>query len=1702
MSKRGSLIRGTAKVGALALTLSFVSVVTLAETKASAIAPETSAIERRSLGESVEKHIPSDEPRTQWVQSIEPTGQGDRLETRKVVAQEVKTVKLQNVVPPIRFGSGEAEIPENYTARLREVLQRMKDRKNVRLHFVGHTDNVPVVGEAKMKYGDNVGLSRERAGTVAEYFKRVLGLSPESISYEGMGEAQPVATNATEGGRTFNRRVEVEVWYDEVGKKVVEKEVVVAEQFNRVKVCRVETVCKLRYKEGHAKRARIKNLMPPLHFDEETTTIPEQYTLKLRQVLNDLKGKQNLIVKFVGYTDDAPLSGRAERIYGNHISLSKARARRASLAVQDALKLPASVLEVDGKGSSSPLASNDTDKGRALNRRIEVEFWYDDALQELPDEPQICPEAAGAEIVTRVYDPPSGALKPILYDQGKPVIPDGYVERLRDVMAEIRDKTNVRLRFIGYMNNQRLDRRTAMVYGDDIGLSTARARRAMVAIRGQLTLADAQAEFEGRGYVQSDDPVNTGFVESDTARVEVRVVYDELAPPDNDGLDITRLTREVQPKDPYALNLMRITVDGKPVDDPGKSSADIQRCTDVALDRAKIEFKFDNLELKPRLNVSAWPTTARYRDDPATEHPDNLTQFRMYTNYPGLIEKAEVRVFEKEQSERDVPLAVLNVNKDGHAEWQPSFDTYAAPGRELKYVLRVYDKTGRFDETKAQSIWLVDNVETNLREHASDKELLVGYGETRIAVENIEKTGGMIKVQGKGVPGEHSVWVAGQAVPVDKEGNFAAEAILPPGIHTVEVGVLDRNGNGDLFLRDLELKRSDWFYVGIADLTLAKDKTTGPARLVTGDTTHYDNDYSIDGRLAYYTRGKFGDGWKLTSSADTLEGPVEDLFTNFLDKSPGALFRRIDPDYHYPTFGDDSTVEEDAPTLGKFYLKLAKDLSHGLWGNFKISYTDNNLAHVDRGLYGANVRYQTLSTTSFGEQRFVLDGFAAEPGTVAGRDEFLGTGGSLYFLRRQDILTGSERARIEIRDKDSGIVLAVKNLTPVLDYSIDYLQGRIVLSEPLSATATDNMLVTSESIGGHPVYLVVRYEFTPGFSELDNLAVGGRSHYWFGDYVKLGMTSSRSEEVGNKSDLSAADLTIRKSAESWVKVERSTSTGPGTTSLASRDGGFSFGVVDQITDQNVTAGAKRVDASVAFKDVVDGANGKMTMYKQDLDAGYSAPGLVSPTQTNQRGGTLQLPLTQNLSMTAKSDKRVREQGLETEASELDLGYQLSENWNVSSGVRRDERNDRSPVVPQTQVQGERTDVATRLAYDSKGKWAAYGFVQDTVEKTGNRESNGRIGSGGSYRVSDRVKLSGEVSEGDLGAAGKVGTEYLYSDRTNLYLNYVVENENSDNGVRAKKGNMVSGVRTRYSDTTSVYFEEKYSHGDVPTGLTHSTGVDVAPSDRLTLGAKLDVGTLRDQQTGAETKRNAFGVHAGYAFDDIKIASAFEYRVDETEATDTSISERKTWLVKNSLKYQVNPDWRIIGKFNHADSKSSLGEFFDGNYTEAVIGYGYRPVNHDRLNSLFKYTYFYNVPAAGQLSATNTAADMIQKSHIFSLDTMYDLTPRWAIGGKYAYRLGEVSQDRVNPEFFDSRAHLYILRADWRFIRHWDALVEARMLDLPDAQDRRSGSLVALYWHMGNNVKLGVGYNFTDFSDDLTDLNYNSKGVFINLVGKM
>ena len=100
------------------------------------------------LGQPVERHLSGDQTFQQWVQdpALLDTDRGDRLEKRQVVGQAVETVKLRNIIPPIRFESGVAKIPRSYVDKLAEVLEGVKTRENVRVHFVGHADSQPLSG--------------------------------------------------------------------------------------------------------------------------------------------------------------------------------------------------------------------------------------------------------------------------------------------------------------------------------------------------------------------------------------------------------------------------------------------------------------------------------------------------------------------------------------------------------------------------------------------------------------------------------------------------------------------------------------------------------------------------------------------------------------------------------------------------------------------------------------------------------------------------------------------------------------------------------------------------------------------------------------------------------------------------------------------------------------------------------------------------------------------------------------------------------------------------------------------------------------------------------------------------------------------------------------------------------------------------------------------------------------------------------------------------------------------------------------------------------------------------------------------------------------------------------------------------------------------------------------------------------------------
>ncbi len=1141
-----------------------------------------------------------------------------------------------------------------------------------------------------------------------------------------------------------------------------------------------------------------------------------------------------------------------------------------------------------------------------------------------------------------------------------------------------------------------------------------------------------------------------------------------------------------------------ITIDGKPImiDDSRLDSDDRERLDSHSDLRSSIEIRADHRERTPILNVTA--PRAAVRGQPIFFHG--------YTNYADWIERYELRIFERDTPSTGSPIALISpIDESGTLyRWTGNLPSDIDV---VNFVLRVYDRDGNFDETLPRELPIVDIRRPDRDQDKDSRDSRLGYGVNSRSIANIQVNGGAVTIVGHELNPNSTVIIDGRSIPVDENGRFVSRQLKESGSHMISITV-DDPVNGFIYQnREIIMPRREWFQLGIADFTAGMGSVSGPASLVTGqNTARYRGDEFVEGRLAFYLKGDLTQNTSITASADTREQPVSQLFTNFTERDPLALLRRLDSNYSYPIYGDEGILVDDAPTQGKFHIRLERDDSRLMWGSFRTPVSGTDLVHFNRGLYGAELHHRGLSTTSYGERKTMADVFAADPGTIGSREEFRATGGSLYYLRNQDVLLGSERVFVEVRDRESGLVLESITLQPFQDYELNALQGRIILNRPLSSVQDAQGIVRTGAVSGNPVYLVAHYEFTPSLIRLDNFTMGGRISQWFGDHLQLGLTGYSQQGMDIEQDIYGADITLRYRPGTYVRAEHANSEGRGAPVWNSIDGGFGFNQIASTADHNSNADAQRVEMGVDFSDFGNGeSSGKISAYLQQRGNGFSAPGQLNTESITQGGAQARLPVGSRIAITAKGDIMEGSRSGESRAVEAGAEVFLTKRIYIQGGARNEYRETslmggNSQRLSET---GSRTDAVGLLGYqsigenDAKGPFNIYGILQGTIDKDESRRSNDRYGLGGGYRISDRVSISGEATNGDGGWGGKAETEISFTDRTSIYLNYLMDPDRTDQGIRGRSGNLTTGGRVRYSESTNVFVERRQEISEIgPSGLIHAFGLDFAPSVRWSYGLKLEAGNLSDSTFG-DVERRAASLFAGFTSERFRWGGSVEYRSDDSSER----GNRDSWLTRNTLGLQLSDGWRILGRANMAISDGGEGSVMDAEYTELVAGLAYRPSFNNRMNALFRYSYLYDLASPDQLGPRLELNPFAQKSHVFSVDGIVKVTRKISLGGKVGHRRGEL-RDRTmdDSEWFGSSAWLYIARGDIHIVNRWDFIAEYRWLSVEESQDVRQGYLLGLYRQIGGNLRLGIGYNFTDYSDDLTDLSFRSEGWFVNLIG--
>ncbi len=138
------------------------------------------------------------------------------LESKDVTISQLQGKLTVNILDRILFDSGEADLKPAGAAVLRKVATILVSHPNLKIHVIGHTDNVPIKAAARNRFPSNWELSTARATAAVRFLTENAGVDPRRLGAVGYGEFRPVADNATTEGRARNRRIAITILSEEM----------------------------------------------------------------------------------------------------------------------------------------------------------------------------------------------------------------------------------------------------------------------------------------------------------------------------------------------------------------------------------------------------------------------------------------------------------------------------------------------------------------------------------------------------------------------------------------------------------------------------------------------------------------------------------------------------------------------------------------------------------------------------------------------------------------------------------------------------------------------------------------------------------------------------------------------------------------------------------------------------------------------------------------------------------------------------------------------------------------------------------------------------------------------------------------------------------------------------------------------------------------------------------------------------------------------------------------------------------------------------------------------------------------------------------------------------------------------------------------------------------------------------------------------
>lgn len=799
-----------------------------------------------------------------------------------------------------------------------------------------------------------------------------------------------------------------------------------------------------------------------------------------------------------------------------------------------------------------------------------------------------------------------------------------------------------------------------------------------------------------------------------------------------------------------------------------------------------------------------------------------------------------------------------------------------------------------------------------------------------------------------------------------------------------------------------------------------------------------------------------------------------------------------DRDDYYPTYGDSSTTRYLTETRGKFFLDLRGPTSRVYIGNYALNFNDIELASIYRSNSG--IMYELNKKTILGSEKlessFTLA--TSRRGQKRGRTDWRATGGTHYHLAHADIAPGSEQIQIKVYDRIAPErVIESFTLRRDIDYDIDYDTGRVRLFMPAAMFAHGSYIVDNGLNNGDPVWIAAEYAYNPHDEDYGTVA-GRFSIGWplwedSSPIIKIGSTYLNENKDGVDHKLQGYDITFNNE----IKWEFAESRAGGEPWMGSLDGGITLFTMGGAATSDGKArkfnGAFRGLTSIIFPFL---GNLESSYYFYDIDSNFTGsayrergvrraganisgewktwnlgidytrasakPGAGAVATFDTTGGH-----SRNLRLFVSSKK-------ESGTTTFEYLREYSAGITTNTGITR----------------GARDTFAARI----ERKLTARITVTAAQQASTGAYHNYQTRLGIIYQMRENMAFTIEGVASTRGGGGRLGFERTGGGGARTYMDI------STNCDRAGSDTLsaTAGMSRPLGDNASAYMEYQ----------TLGTGGDNVSRRVVGVNQKYDAGRGVLMTVSLERTEERSSLQGAYRGNVARFTTEFESPgmnkyLGEIEYRRNTGGIQKEFI-SSRLAYDgtIMRDLHAYAEHEYDVSDDTALQRADAKYTKTLFGLAYRPGDSDRVNILAR---------AGRIHerrspAANTLLNPDSVSIVLSLEGIYDIS--------HDLKMSEKIASKNVSELLDplprARTHtvLHITSFKWNMTSKWDLRLDFRTRRQPTQLNHRDGLAAEIGFTIKDTVRIGTGYNFSEYSDDEFARNDHSyRGLVFRVSGK-